>query len=197
MLFNLTLCVFVFSFKDHTCLKDETIRIKSLQIERYENSQPYVAVCGKNLVNLNCFHVVIGVAIIDFDSIILAVDYLFKFLHVTSMNYPTISLSAWDFLHHCVYKMSCSAKSMYKLITSIKTLVVELEAAKKHFYSPVNAQIVSNHAAEAENPIQIIGSQLALPGHSRQLERTFNSREDHDVSIMPESMVLSLTETFS
>lgn len=121
-------------------MKDENILRKNVHNERYGTPAPYVSVCGRNLRNLDCFHVIFGMSVIDFDSVMLAFDFLFNYIHVTGSDYPTICLNSWEFFHHVVHNLPRSAKSL-SIISIIKTLSVDLKVAEKKFYSLRDSEV--------------------------------------------------------
>lgn len=179
---------FVFCFQNHSFSQNETVLIKTLHHDRYGTSIPYVAVCGVNLENISCSHVIFDTTAIDFDSIIFAFDFLFKYMHVTGMTYPAVSLNSWEFLHHTVYKLPRSTKSM-SVVSTIKTLTAMLVGVEKKFYAPKDSSVVSENPAAAGTPILLVNQQVSSEEVNETYVRPVLAIAEND-SISPSLMNL-------
>lgn len=67
-------------------------------------TQAYIVHCGL-LNDTKCCHVIIDNLIYDFESIVAAVDYLYKLFFVLKLEYPDLSSHIWAFIQKYLYDM--------------------------------------------------------------------------------------------
>lgn len=156
--------------------------MKSQALEHYGTIQPHMAVCGKDLDNISCYHVIVDTVILNFESITSAADFLFKFFHITSTSYSSVCLNTWTFFHHYVYKMKKS-KFSSSAVDAVKSLSTSLnsieERYKTHIEKPHEIIIESQPPMEVDdanvnNVISIPDDgQFICPGAVSNLQKEF------------------------
>lgn len=147
-------------------MKDVQSRIKTENGKHFETPQPYIAICGKDLDKIECIHVIIDECILNFQSAVDAVDFLFKFMYVTQMKYPHTCGNVWSFLQNFVYSIEDVKRSSPS--TAVRLFKVALNNLTKQFDE--NTKTLNQSMTQEVPPENAINIVIAEDSHIHEIE---------------------------
>lgn len=92
---------FMFVAPSIQAIEDHIIFLKS----RSENVQPFIAVVGTNIFDVQEIYIYFDGIKYPFKNIIRAVDICFKIFYLFNLEYPNASLIFWNFIQNFFYKL--------------------------------------------------------------------------------------------